>query len=273
MTVEVTFWGVRGSFPCASQDHQKYGGNTSCVTVECNGQVLILDAGTGLFMLGKSLMSRGICEATLLLSHAHLDHIMGFPFFAPVWNGAFSLTVMAGNLSSNGGVRAVFDQVLGDPVFPVPVQAMQGVTRFHDFRAGDAFPIGPNFSIRTLPLNHPNGATAYRIEAEGRSLCYVTDVEHTPGTIDPSIVELVRETNLFIYNSTYSDAEYEDKVGWGHSTWQQGTRIGKSADVERYAVFHHDPDHTDPVMDEIHTAVTALWDRSFVAREGMRIVL
>lgn len=272
MAVEVTFWGVRGSFPCASPDHIVYGGNTSCVTVENGSQVLILDAGTGLFALGKQLIKRGVDQATLLLSHAHIDHIQGFPFFAPVWNTNFSLTVMAGNLIQNGGVRAVFDQVLGDPVFPVPVQAMHGVTRFHDFKAGEAFTVGA-FSIRTLPLNHPNGATAYRIESEGHSMCYVTDVEHTPGELDGEIIKFIAGTDLFIYDSTYSDEEYVSKVGWGHSTWQQGTRLAKAGDVKRYAVFHHDPDHTDQIMADIETEVIELWDRSMVAREGLTIRL
>src|SRR5260221_2619230 len=97
MTVEVTFWGVRGSFPCASLDHMKYGGNTSCVTVETANTTIVLDAGTGLFLLGKNLVKRGVQSATLLLSHSHTDHIIGFPFFAPAWIGSFALTIMAGD--------------------------------------------------------------------------------------------------------------------------------------------------------------------------------
>lgn len=273
MTVEVTFWGVRGSMPCATSNHLAFGGNTSCVTVEAAGRVVILDAGTGIFALGKDLMKRGVTQATLLLSHAHIDHIMGFPFFAPVWSGSFSLTVMAGNLIPTGGVRAVFDQVLGDPLFPVPVQAMSGVTSFHDFEAGANFAIGPDIMVKTIPLNHPNGATAYRIEALGKSICYVTDTEHVPGQPNQEILKLIDRCDLMIYDSTYSDEEYASKVGWGHSTWQEGTRLGKAAEVKRYAVFHHDPDHTDDIMSTVEGAVTKLWDRAFVAREGMRIGL
>jgi phosphoribosyl 1,2-cyclic phosphodiesterase len=273
MTVDVTFWGVRGSLPCPTPDHLAFGGNTSCVTVEAAGQIIILDAGTGIFALGKDMMRRGVTSATLLLSHAHIDHILGFPFFGPVWSGDFSLTVMAGNLTPTGGVRRVFDQVLGDPLFPVPVQAMSGVTSFHDFAAGTTFMLGPDVLVKTIPLNHPNGASAYRIESGGRAVCYVTDVEHEAGTLDQDILAFIKDCDLLIYDSTYSDEEYVKKVGWGHSTWQQGVRLSKAANVKRYAVFHHDPDHTDDIMREVEASVTNLWRNAFVAREGMIIRL
>ncbi len=275
MTVDVTFWGVRGSFPCASPRHMAFGGNTSCVSVEVGGQIIILDAGTGMFMLGKYLAKRGVKEATLLMSHTHTDHIVGFPFFAPAWmGGKFDLTVMAGHVPDNGGIRSVFDMAQRDPLFPVPVDGMGGASRFVDFRAGETFDLPPNVTVRTCSLNHPNGATGYRIEAEGRSVCYITDTEHYPDRIDPQILDLIRGADVFIYDSTYTDANYASKIGWGHSTWQEGLKLARAGDVGEFFVFHHDPDNTDDVMEKIEQEVLAAWpEGGRVAREGAMVSL
>jgi len=273
MTVEVTFWGVRGSFPCATLHHMKYGGNTSCVTFETPNTTVVLDAGTGLFMLGKNLMKRSVTSATLLLSHSHTDHIIGFPFFAPAWVGSFALTIMAGHLSDNGGVREIFEVAMRDPVFPVKLADMGGATRFLDFKAGESFPLGTDVTVRTAPLNHPNGATAYRLEAQGKAMCYVTDTEHLPGKPDQNVINLIRGADLVVYDSTYTDDEFPKKVGWGHSTWQEGVRLCRAAGAQRLAIFHHDPDHMDDFMDRVDEDARHVWDHAFVAREGMVIPL
>ncbi|MDI9408297.1 MAG: MBL fold metallo-hydrolase [Candidatus Pacebacteria bacterium] len=271
--MKVQFWGVRGSVPCASLSHMRYGGNTSCVTVEHNNEIVILDAGTGIVPLGKQLVRRHLHSATLLLSHAHLDHIFGLPFFAPAWMPDFKLKIMAGNLNNvEGGVRGVFDTVYSEPAFPVPVGAMRGVESFTDFTAGESFQAGI-FGVKTMPLNHPNGATAYRVEFNNKSLCYVTDVEHEVGKIDPHIVEFIRGTDLFIYDTTYTEEEYKTKKGWGHSTWQHGIKLGMMGQVKRYALFHHEPDRTDDLMAMVEEEAKKEWNASFAAREGMEIEL
>lgn len=267
MTVQVTFWGVRGSFPCATPNHMAFGGNTSCVTVETESTTIILDAGTGLFLLGKQLMKRGLKSATLLLSHTHTDHIMGFPFFAPAWMGHFDLTIKAGHLTDLGGVKSVFQLAMRDAVFPVTLDMMGGSMRFEDFKAGEKFRIG-DIDVITGALNHPNGATGYRLEAEGHAISYITDTEHLPGKPDKSVLKLMRNADLAIYDSTYTDAEFPAKVGWGHSTWQEGVRLARSAGVKKLAVYHHDPDHTDDVMTAIEAEVTTTWENAIVAREG-----
>lgn len=268
----VTFWGVRGSFPCASPLHMRYGGNTSCVSVEAGGEFIIFDAGTGLWPLGRAMLERGLGRASLLLSHSHNDHIMGFPFFAPAWKQDFALQVMAGHLSDQGGVHAIFENLMRDPVFPVTLANMGGKTRFVDFQLGDNFTLGP-VQVKTTKLNHPNGACGYRLEFAGKSVCYVTDTEHTPDQPNPRILDLIAESDLFIYDSTYTDAMFASRKGWGHSTWEEGIRLSRAAGVKRYAVFHHDPEHTDLVMDRIAAQVQAAWSPAFVAREGLTVTL
>ena len=275
--MKVTFWGVRGSIPCAQKSHLEYGGNTSCITVEKEGAVLILDAGTGIVPLGEYLEKKKVKHASLLLSHAHLDHIMGLPFFSPVWNPGFALEVLAGNLKSSGGVKSVFNLVFGEPTFPVPINAMRGITRFHDFVAGENFTLN-GFEIRTIPLNHPNGATGYRIESNGKNICFITDVEHNldkanAPIIDDNLVSFIKDTDLFIYDTTYTDEEFQDKIGWGHSTWEHGLRLSKAANVKRYALFHHEPNRTDEIMEKLEKKAKSKWDQAFAARERQVIDL
>ncbi len=274
MELKVTFWGVRGSFPCATPQHMLYGGNTSCVSVEAGGEVIILDAGTGLWQLGKYLVANGVQGATMLMSHTHTDHIIGFPFFAPAWIGSFHLDIFAGHLRDNGGVRSVFAEQMRDPIFPVSLSHMAANMSFHDFDAGEDLFIGNRVHVKTAHLNHPNGATGYRISTGGRSICYVTDTEHYPGRRDPNVMDLVRDADVMIYDSTYSDEEYaRGRVGWGHSTWEEAIRIGQEANVGRVYIFHHDPDNTDDKMAAIERQARSMWDRVTIAREGMAIEL
>ncbi len=275
MAFDVKFWGVRGSIACPSPDHMLYGGNTSCVEVDVSGHVFILDAGTGIRSLGRDLLKRGQKSATLLLTHTHWDHINGFPYFAPAFTADFHLRILAGHLNGKaGGIRAVLANQMENPTFPVPLSAMKGVLSFDDFQAGESLHPAAGVVIRTAPLNHPNGATAYRIDHLGASVCYVTDTEHVPGQLDGHVLDLIRGADLVIYDCTYTDAEFPAKTGWGHSTWEQGVRLCQAAHVRRLAIFHHDPDHDDDMMAAIERTAQAEWpDHVVVARDGLTISL
>ncbi|MBI5165579.1 MAG: MBL fold metallo-hydrolase [Magnetospirillum sp.] len=274
MAFEVKFWGVRGSIACPSPEHVVYGGNTSCVEVSVADSVIILDAGTGIRALGKDLIRRGVTSATLLLTHTHWDHINGFPFFAPAFVPGFSLRVMGGHLGGKAGrTRAVLASQMKNPTFPVPLTAMRATLTIEDFAAGASFSPAPGVEVRTGRLRHPDSATGYRIEHGGLSVCYVTDTEHVPGEPDQDVLTLIKDADLVIYDSTYTDAEFPAKVGWGHSTWQEGIRLCRAAGVKRLALFHHDPDHTDPVMADIEREAQALWPGTLVARDGMAVTM
>ena len=221
----VRFWGVRGSIACPSPTHMGFGGNTSCVEVRAGERILILDAGTGVRSLGQHLRREGTREADFLFSHTHWDHVTGFPFFSPAFEPDHAFRVFAGHLSDAGGIREALAGHMQEPMFPVPLDVMRARLAFTDFRAGETLDLGPGLRARTAPLNHPNGATAYRIEHEGRSVCYVTDTEHVPGRPDENVLALIAGADLVIYDSTYTDTEFPARVGWGHSTWQEGLRL------------------------------------------------
>ncbi|MFQ5467722.1 MAG: MBL fold metallo-hydrolase, partial [Kiloniellaceae bacterium] len=127
----------------------------------------------------------------------------------------------------------------------------------------------PGVNLRTAPLNHPNGATGYRIEYDGRSLCYVTDTEHVPGSPDRAVLDLIKDADTVIYDCTYTDDEFPKYISWGHSTWQEGVRLCDRAGVGRLVVFHHDPSHDDGIMDRIAAAAEAARPGTIVARDGM----
>lgn len=273
MSFFVKFWGVRGSIACASPNHMKYGGNTSCIEVIANGKRLILDAGTGIRQLGNEMQKSGMDNFHILLTHTHWDHINGFPFFTPAYNKELSIEIMAGHLSDKGGIQEVLSAQMDNPMFPVPLEAMTANITFTDFKAGDSFDLCDDIHVRTAPLNHPNGATGYRVEFDGKAMVYVTDTEHVEGETDQNIIDLIQDAELVIYDSTYTEEEFPSKIGWGHSTWNEGVRLCKLANVKRMAIFHHEPDHYDDFMDDIAEIAHATWEGAFVCREGMEINL
>lgn len=271
MGLSVKFWGVRGSIACPSANHIKYGGNTSCIEVTANGHRLILDAGTGIRGLGKTYMEDDVENIHILLTHTHWDHINGFPFFVPAYDPARSVHILAGHLRGVGGIQNVLAAQMDNPMFPVPLSAMQAKMRFEDFEAGMSFNIYEDVKVRTAALNHPNGSTGYRIESGGHSICYITDTEHVPGKPDQNILGLIEGSDLVIYDCTYTEEEFPGKIGWGHSTWNEGVKLCREAGVKSMAIFHHDPEHDDAFMDTIADVSKAEWDGTFVAREGMEL--
>jgi phosphoribosyl 1,2-cyclic phosphodiesterase len=266
----VRFWGVRGSIACPGPETVRYGGNTSCVEVRCGEHLLILDGGTGLRELGNHLTKQnGNIDADLFYTHTHFDHICGLPFFAPVYKRGSTIRMWAGHLVPALDLSTVLCGMMMAPLFPVPIGLISKQTECRDFKAGETLTPRPGVTLRTGPLNHPNGATGYRLEYQGKSVAYITDTEHRPGTLDQNILKLVRDADIMIYDSTYTDEEYPSHVDWGHSTWQEGVRLANAANVKTLVIFHHDPSHDDAFMDRIASEAAAARPGTVVATEGL----
>ena len=265
----VRFWGVRGSIACPGPDTVRYGGNTSCVEIRCGNRLIIFDGGTGLRLLGNELMGSGQpAEMDLFYSHTHFDHICGLPFFAPCYDARSHIRIWAGHL--NGvGIEAVLNNMMIAPLFPIPMGIFTAKLDFVDFRAGKT--LNPHRGIRltTAPLNHPNGATGYRIEYSGRAVAYITDTEHRPDGLDVNILGLVEGADVMIYDATYTDAEYPSHRDWGHSTWEEGVRLANAAHVRTLVIFHHDPGHDDAFMDQVAQDAAIARPGTIVAQEGL----
>ncbi|MSP82249.1 MAG: MBL fold metallo-hydrolase [Alphaproteobacteria bacterium] len=266
----VRFWGVRGSIPCPGPDTLRYGGNTSCLEVRCGEHLFILDAGTGLRPLAASLGDDALV-ADVLFTHSHLDHVNGWAYFTPLKDPRHRFRIWAGHLQRPHRLDGVLARFLDDPLAPVHLGNLRADLTYHEFTAADSFAPRPGVFIRTAPLNHPNGATGYRIERGGRAICYVTDTEHVLGRTDPNVLSLIHGADIVIYDSTYTDEEYPNFVGWGHSTWQEGVRLCDRAGVKLFVAFHHDPNHGDGTMDRIAAELTQARPGSLVAREGLTL--
>ena len=273
MSLRIKFWGCRGSIACPSPRHLKYGGNTTCLQVDAGDHMFVLDCGTGIRNLGREILAEGIEHSHLLLTHTHWDHINGFPFFAPAFVKEETFHIYAGHLTDKGGIQKVFASQMDNPVFPVPLEAMQATLVFEDFHAGEDLDLVKGVQVRTALLNHPNDATGYRIDYQGKSVCLITDTEHIPGKPDENILALIEGADMVIYDSTYTEEEFPNHIGWGHSTWQEGMRLCQAANAKQLAIFHHDPDHDDVFMDQVEEEAKKAWSGTFVVREGMDVTI
>ncbi|MEC4803405.1 MAG: MBL fold metallo-hydrolase [Jaaginema sp. PMC 1079.18] len=273
---KVTFWGVRGSIPCPGAETVRYGGNTPCVEMQVGGQRLIFDGGTGLRVLGQSLMKDLPVEGHIFFTHSHWDHIQGFPFFTPAFIPGNRFNIY-GAVAPNGATikQRHHDQML-DPNFPVPLQVMQADLQFNNIVPGKTLHLD-EVNIDSAKLNHPGQAVGYRVSWRGRSVAYVTDTEHYPDRLDPSVLTLAQEADVLIIDAAYTDEEYyspkSSKEGWGHSTWQEAVKIAKAAKVKQLVIFHHDPLHNDDFLDRIGEKVAVAFPNSLLAQEGKSLVL
>jgi phosphoribosyl 1,2-cyclic phosphodiesterase len=270
--VSIRFWGVRGSIACPGPETVRYGGNTSCLEVRCGPHLVILDGGTGLRELGKELLNESggqPIDADLFYSHTHFDHICGLPFFAPCFIPGNKIRMWAGHLLPDNNLENVLCGMMMAPLFPVPMGMLGAQVSFHDFRYGETLEPRPGLVLHTAPLNHPNGATGYRLEYGGKVITYITDTEHRAGELDENVLRLAENADVMIYDSTYTDAEYPAHVDWGHSTWEEGLRLSEAANVKTFVIFHHDPNHNDVFMDRVAVEAEAARPGTLVAREGM----
>ena len=276
MAFSVRFWGVRGSIACSGPRTVRYGGNTSSLEVRCGDRVLLFDAGTGMRYLGNAMDIAGpieAIEADVFLTHTHYDHVCGIPFFRPFFRPSNRFRLWAGHLGAGMTLRRVMDEFMVAPLFPVPPQVFKATVDYRDFVCGKDLSAGPDVRVKTIALNHPDGATGYRVEFDGRAFCYLTDTEHVPGAIDRKLAKFMEGADAVVYDSMYTDDEYPRYVGWGHSTWQEGVRLCKAAGVKKLIVFHHDPEHTDEMLDGVSREVDKQLPGSVVAREGLILEL
>jgi phosphoribosyl 1,2-cyclic phosphodiesterase len=268
-TAELEFWGIRGTTPVSGQGFSRYGGHTLCASIRRPGvNPLVIDAGTGIKNLGDRLMAERGGERlhiTLLMTHFHLDHILGFPFFAPLYSPAVSLTVIAPARPTE--TRRFLSSLMAGRLFPVTFMETPCRKKIRELTSG-GFEAGP-YRIDTCPLHHPQSSVAYRIRSDGFDVVMSTDTEHPEKGVDEHLAGFAEGAERLIYDATFTPEEYrERRKGWGHSTWEAGTDLAKKAGVNKLLLSHFSPDYKDEALDDIVKAAKSAFPCTEPAEES-----
>ena len=276
--MKIRLWGTRGSLASPGPDTVRYGGNTSCVSVEGpEGTLLVLDAGTGIRCLGLELPA-DIRRVNILLTHLHMDHLQGLPFFAPLRRPGVEVHIW-GPAGTTSDLGSRVKRYLSPPLFPVSVREISMNLNFHE-SSGDSFEID-EFAVETRLVLHPNPTIGYRISSGGRSMAYLPD--HEPALGAPryppprewtSGFELAEGADVLIHDSQYTDREYEDRIGFGHSSIAHAFQFAGLTGARRFVPFHHDPSHSDDKLDAIISEAVERYKPAFEmvpGKEGLRI--
>lgn len=278
--MKIKFWGVRGSIPVPGPDTIKFGGNTSCVEVNCGDEIIVIDGGTGLRPLGLDLLQRAIDnkkfnkKISILFSHVHWDHIQGFPFFRPAFNPEFKIHLYGSKHSDVDIECAVRGQMVA-PHFPLRLRDMPSKISFKQLSGDETTHIG-DILIKNLALNHPNGSFGYKIEHKNKSFVYLSDHEYSDES-EQRLIKFAQNSSFIIYDSMYTPEEYSgsdgqgSRKGWGHSTWEYGVELAKAANVDRLVLFHHGRE--DNKVSEIESLAKKKFKNTIAAFEGLEIII
>jgi phosphoribosyl 1,2-cyclic phosphodiesterase len=250
--VNVSFFGVRGSTPCACQELARYGGNTACVAVEApSHDPVVLDLGTGLRFWGDTQPQDGSFRGSALVTHLHWDHVQGLPFFVPVLRPGAHLDIY-GPAPEDSSLEAAFREFLRPPFFPVEIDALDGDIVFHDLLDDDL--VVGDAKVRSRIVPHVGRTVGYRVELAGTTVAYISDHQAPQdgsfGIADGAL-ELCDGADLVIHDAQYTPDEFAQKAHWGHCTIDYAVHVAAEAGARRLALFHHDPSHDDDTVDRL----------------------
>jgi phosphoribosyl 1,2-cyclic phosphodiesterase len=251
--MKITCWGARGSIAVSGKDYVKYGGDTTCVEVRSkNNDIIILDAGTGMRCLGNKLLASNERDLSILFTHAHWDHLMGFPFFKPIYMKGTSIA-MYGCPYAQKSVKAMIGNTMVAPYFPVDYGLLQAEISSHNV-CKESFQIGP-VTITPIALSHPNMGIGYRFDEDGKSFVFLTDNElahkHHGGLGYDDYLRFSEGADLLVHDAEYTPDQYAMTKGWGHSLYTDALRLAMEAQVKQFGLFHHNQDRTDAQQEKI----------------------
>ena len=251
--MKITCWGARGSIAVSGKDYVKYGGDTTCVEVRSkNNDIIILDAGTGMRRLGNKLLASNERNVNMLFTHAHWDHLMGFPFFKPIYMKGTTIA-MYGCPYAQRSVKAMIGNTMVAPYFPVDYGLLQAEITSQSV-CSEPFQIGP-ITITPIALNHPNMGIGYKLVEDGKSFVFLTDNElahkHHNGLDYKDYLAFSEGADLLVHDAEYTAEQYAMTKGWGHSLYTDALRLALEAGVKQFGLFHHNQERTDKEQDRI----------------------
>jgi phosphoribosyl 1,2-cyclic phosphodiesterase len=280
--VRARIWGCRGSLASPGPETVRYGGNTSCVELRLeDGSLIILDAGTGIRPLGLTLGDELPRTIHVFLTHLHLDHLEGLGFFGPLWSPEVDLHIW-GPPSPTRSLERRIARYFSPPLFPVHLFDIPSHPKFHD-APDDTWNIG-SASVTARPVSHRGPALGYRIAEDGKTLAYIPDHEPALGVdlrdVEPEWISghaVAHGADVLLHDAQYTEEEYVERVGWGHSSVAHVVTFADVVEVQRLVMFHHDPLHTDEQLESLLKRAEALWEGDgadpILAREGLELDL
>jgi phosphoribosyl 1,2-cyclic phosphodiesterase len=254
--MKVKIWGCRGSITTPGMDTNRYGGNSTCLEIRSDdGRVFVVDAGSGLRNFGKTLRYEpAVSEIRFFFTHSHWDHLVGFPFFEPVYSNRYMITLCNGP-HGEGVLQQYLSRQMEAPYFPIDFSNLKATFNFGcetERKESGYCPLG-SFRCTAFPLSHPNGGHGFKFMDNGKTFVFLTDNElgfqHQGGLTRDEYVKLCEGADLLLHDAQYTDEEYKCRRGWGHSTYRDAVGLAIEADVKRLGLFHHDPDRTDADLD------------------------
>jgi ribonuclease BN (tRNA processing enzyme) len=266
--MDIKFYGTRGSHPQSGQKFAKMGGHTSCVRLSVADSLLIIDVGSGFVSCYEEVLEKGLGEVIIFLSHLHLDHILGLPFFPGIWDGKMTFHIYNGTALPYGGTRQCLEQIFAPPYFPVPLATAPSTVFFHDFKVGATLHLKSNIAIQTINLDHPNGGCGYRFDHQGKSVVYLSDTAHSDQILS-EFEKFCHKADVLIYDTSFTPEEFHDKPTWGHSTWQVAAHLAQSAQVRQLFLYHHAPWHTDAELYDIERQAQTIFPNTKLSYDGL----
>lgn len=264
---KINVWGVRGSMPAASPGFWEYGGNTSCFSVDCGEDLVVFDAGSGLTALGRQLT--GQRPVHLLISHAHIDHLIGL-FVFPPFNRPGAEIHLYGEARCGVSFRRQLETLIGPPYWPVGFDSFQADVVFHEVGPDEEILLPSGRTVRTMRGNHPNQGLLYRLDSAERSVAYTLDCELTE-ELRQRMVEFCRNAGVLIWDANFTSRDLARHPGWGHSSWEQGVALGRDAGAGLLLLTHYNQTYTDDFLREQEHLARAPGVR--FAREGMEVLI
>lgn len=266
---DFTLRGVRGTLPMSVPGGSVYGGNTSCILLRHGARVAILDAGSGIVGLGRELIAEGVAAVDIVISHAHYDHILGLPFFLPLYRSGMRVTLWyAGSPAAPDG-RALLAELIRAPFLPMGPADLRCDLQFAQLPTDGVIELGGGTTLATCPVHHPGGAVGMRVSRGAGDLVYVPDFEHDDGPMDDRLVGWMRGAVVALLDCTFLPEDYGSHAGYGHSHWQKCASLARRAGVRRWGMFHHNFSRSDAAIAAAEAEALQVDPSVFAAREGM----